>query len=46
MQKLPRIVILRTGNMKFYKGIKPDAERQFRDELRLSLIDISEPTRH
>lgn len=34
MQKLPRIVILRTGNMKFYKGIKPDAERQFRDELR------------
>ena len=34
MQKLPRIVILRTGNMKLYKGIKPDAERQFRDELR------------
>lgn len=34
MQKLPRIVILRTGNMKFYKGIKLDAERQFRDELR------------
>ena len=34
MQKLPRIVILRTGNMKFYKGIKPDAEKQFRDELR------------
>ena len=34
MQKLPRIVILRTGNMKFYKGIKPDAERQLLDELR------------
>lgn len=34
MQKVPKVVILRTGNMKFYKGVKLDVEKQFRDELR------------
>ena len=34
MQKYPKVVILRTGNMKFYKGVRLDVEKQFRDELR------------